>query len=52
MNLYELNLKNKVIQITKTNTYPKTRALKVTKRKRVQLNKKNCGCGEDINLFP
>ena len=45
-------LKNKVIQITKNSTYPKTRALKVTKHERIQLNKKNCDCGKDIKLFP
>ena len=47
----ELKPKNKVIQITKISTYPKTRVLKVTIRKRVQLNKKNCDLGKNMNLY-
>ena len=47
----ELKLKNKVIQIIKNSTYPKTRVLKVTKRERVQLNKKSCDCGKNMSLY-
>ena len=38
MNLYELKTKEKATQITKDCTYPKTRALKVTKHKGNQFN--------------
>ena len=51
MYIYELNLKNKFITITKKITYPKTRALEVTKHEMVQLNIKNCDCGMGMRLF-
>ena len=39
-------------QITKISTYPKTRALNVTKHERIQFNNTNFDCGKDMKLFP